>query len=128
MLLKNTLGEFMKEIKYKKYNEEEKKIYNESIQKILTSLRNGNTFQDACKNVEITDPSLKKFIHYDAIKVMIAELHYRDGLSLDEVAKRLDIPVTILSFARMEMLEEVALSISRSFRENNPDFLKSFDA
>lgn len=128
MLLKNTLGEFMKETKYKKYNEEEKRIYNESIQRILASLRNGNTFQDACKNVEIIDPSLKKFIHYDVIKIMIAELHYKEGLSLDEVAKRLDIPVTILSFARMEMLEEVALSVSRSFRENNPDFFKSFDA
>ncbi len=118
----------MKEIKYKKYSEEEKKIYNESIQKILASLKNGSTFQDACKEVEIIDPSLKKFIHYDAIKVMIAELHYKDGLSLDEVAKRLDIPITILSFARMEMLEEVALSVSRSFRESNPDFFKAFDA
>lgn len=118
----------MKEIKYREYNEEEKKIYNESIQKILASLKNGSTFKDACKDVEIIDPSLKSFIHYDAIKIMIAELHYKDRLPLDEVSKRLDIPLDILTVALQEMLEEIAFSLSRSFREGNPDFFKSSDA
>ncbi len=118
----------MKEIKYKEYTSEENVIYYDSIGKILTSLRNGSSFKEACSGVEILDPSLKNFIYDDAIKVMIAELHYRDGLPLDEVAKRLDISVVKISYASLEMLEDAEISSSEAFRQNNPDIFKSYDA
>lgn len=118
----------MKEIKYKEYTPEENSIYNDSIEKILTSLRSGSSFETACSNVDISDDSLKHFIHDDAIKIMIAELHYRDGLSLPQVAERLDLSITKISFASMEMLEDVSIASVAAFKKDNPDVFKSFDA
>lgn len=118
----------MKEIKYKEYTAAENVIYYDAIEKILTSLRNGNSFKEACSGVEIEDAKLKNFIHDDAIKVMIAELHYRDGISLDEVAKRLGISVGKIVYASMEMLEDVEISASETFKKNNPNAFESYDA
>lgn len=118
----------MKEIKYKEYTPEENLIYNDSMEKILTSLRSGNTFEEACSNVDISNDSLKHFIHDDAIKIMIAELHYRDGVSLPQVAERLNLSVTKISYASLEMLEDASIASSETFKKDNPNFFKSFDA
>lgn len=118
----------MKDIEYKQYTPEENAIYYDSIEKILTSLRGGSTFEEACSNIDISDASLKSFIFDDAIKVMIAELHYRDGFSLLQVAERLNVPVMKISCASLEMLEDVTIASSEAFKKDNPDVCKSFDA
>lgn len=118
----------MREIKYKQYNAEEKVIYYDAMEKILTSLRAGGTFDESCRNVDISDETLKGLIHDDAIKVMIAELHYRDGLSLLQVAERLNVPVMKISYTSLEMLQDVSISSSEAFKKDNPDFFKSFEA
>ncbi len=115
----------MKEIKYKEYTPEENAIYYDSIEKILTSLRAGNTFDESCKNVDIVEESLKGLIYDDAMKVMIAELHYKDGFSLSDVAEKLDVPVEKISLASLEMLEDVAIASSEAFKKEHPDFFKS---
>lgn len=118
----------MKDIEYKQYTPEENAIYYDSMEKILTSLRGGSTFEAACSNVDICDASLKNFILDDAIKVMIAELHYKDGLSLLQVAERLDVPVMKISCASLEMLEDVSIASSEAFEKDNPDVFKTFNA
>lgn len=118
----------MKEIQYKQYTAEEDAIYNDSIGKILTALRSGKTFEESCREVEISDKSLMAFIHDDAMKVMIAELHYRDGISLPDIAKRLNISIEKICHASLEMLDDVAISSSEAFNNEHPGFFKSLDA
>ncbi|MCX8030512.1 MAG: hypothetical protein N3A59_02890 [Thermodesulfovibrionales bacterium] len=118
----------MKNFSYKKYTTEESAIYNDSIEKILKSLREGRAFDESCKEVEIVDANLKDLIFDDAMKVMIAELHYRDGMALIDVAQRLKVPVEKISIASLEMLEDVAISSSQAFNEMYPDFFKEFNA
>ncbi len=115
----------MKDIKYKQYTNEEDAIYCDAMEKILPSLRSGSTFESACCNLEISDASLKSFILDDAMKIMIAELHYRDGLGLPEVAERLDIPIDKISYASLEMLEDVSIASAEAFKKDNSDFFKN---
>lgn len=118
----------MKDIQYKQYTTEENTIYNDSIEKILISLRSGKTLEESCREVEISDKSLMGFIYDDAMKVMIAELHFRDGISLSDIADRLNIPIGKIFHATLEMLEDVAISSSEAFNDKYPDFFKSLDA
>jgi len=118
----------MKKFKYKQYTSEEDAIYYDAMEKILAALRNGSTFENACCTIEVADASLKDFILDDAMKIMIAELHYRDGQSLLQVAEKLDVPVTKISYASLEMLEDVSIASAEAFKKENPDTFKSFDA
>jgi len=71
----------------KEYSPEEDRIYNESIAKIREGMKNGLTFGEACQVIDVTDEELKEFILDDALKIMIAELHYGKAMNLEEVAR-----------------------------------------
>lgn len=106
-------------LKYKEYTPEEDKIYNEAMVKIREGLKNGLNFNEACGVVDM-DAGLKRFVVDDALKVMIAEMHYAKGMSLPQIADVLKVPFKIIDIANMEMLEDVGITAAEVYRTSNP--------
>ncbi|BCB95799.1 hypothetical protein JZK55_07210 [Dissulfurispira thermophila] len=109
----------MADFVYKEYSEEEDRIYNEAIAKIREAIKNGLNFNEACSIINV-DNELKKFIVDDALKIMIAEMHYANGMSLKQVADALKIPIRAVDIANMEMLEDVGITAAEIYRKSNP--------
>ncbi len=107
-------------INYKEYTPEESKIYDATMVKIREGVRNGLGFEEACGAVSVDDAELKRFIVDDALKVIIAEMHYGGTLSLPQVAETLRVPVGRIYRANIEMLEDVGISASEAFRQSSP--------
>lgn len=109
----------MTDFKYKEYSEDEDKVYNEAMTKIREGLKNGLNFNEACSVINI-DEGLKKFIVDDALKVMIAEMHYAKGMPLRQVADTLKVSIKDVDIANMEMLEDVGITAAEIYRMGNP--------
>lgn len=111
----------MSKITYKEYTPEEDRIYNAAMAKIREGFQRGLNFDDACGAIDVQDKDLKEFILDDALKIMIAELHYGKGISLDQVAERLNVPLARIAMASMEMLEDAGIAAAGVFKRENPD-------
>jgi len=109
------------EFKYKEYTSEEDKIYESAISKIKEAIKNGLNFREACNIVRIDDQELKRLIVDDALKIMIAEMHYEKGMPLIVVADRLKVPLKAVNIANMEMLEDTGIAAAEIFKRSNPD-------
>ena len=107
-------------VKYKEYSPEEDRIYSESITKIREGMKNGLTFSEACQSIDVADEELKEFILDDALKIMIAELHYGKSMKLDEVSRTLNVPMARISVASLEMLEDAGIAAAELNRKDNP--------
>jgi hypothetical protein len=107
------------EFKYKEYTPEEDKIYESAISKIKEAIKNGFNFNEACSIVNVSDPELKRFIVDDALKMMIAEMHYEKGMPLPVVADRLKVPLKAVNIANTEMLEDVGIAAAEMFKRSN---------
>jgi hypothetical protein len=110
----------MPEVKYKQYSPEEDRIYTESIAKIREGMKKGLTFDKACDTISVEDQELKEFILDDALKIMIAELHYGKRMSLEDVAKTLSVSMGKISVASLEMLEDAGLTAAEQNRKTAP--------
>lgn len=110
----------MGDLQYKEYSKDETRIYNEALARIKSGLDNGLSFNEACSMVDIENEELKNFIIDDALKVMIAELHYGKGLSLQQVADRLKVSLKKISAANAEMLEDVGITAAEVYKKSNP--------
>lgn len=111
------MGEFF----YKEYTEEENDVYQEVLPKILEDVKEGCSFYKACDNVTVEDKKLKAFIVDDALKILIAELHYKQGCPLHDIAGQLEVPEDVIDRANREMIQDVSLTASEVFRLENPD-------
>jgi len=111
----------MEDFHYKEYTEEESRIYHDAMDRIMEALHNGMNFRDACGTADVGDEELKRFIEDDALKIMIADMHFKKGLSLEEVAGTLKVPVDVVSKANAEMLEDISISTAEVFKAANPD-------
>ncbi len=110
----------MSDLKYKEYTSEEGRIYDEAMVKIREGLKNGLSFNEACSVVDVEDTELKRFIEDDALKIMIAELHYSMGMTLKQVADALKVPLKAINAANAEMLEDVGITAAEIYRASNP--------
>ena len=111
----------MEEFSYKEYIEEENAVYQEVLPKILESVKEGCSFYKACDNVQVEDKELKDLIVDDALKILIAELHYKQGRPLHDIAGKLEVPEEVIERANREMIQDVSLSASEVYRLENPD-------
>lgn len=111
----------MSEIQYKQYTPEEDKIYDEAIAIIRDALKNGLNFQEACSMICVDDHVLRRFIVDDALKIMIAEMHYLKGLSLQQVSDTLNVPPKIINIANREMLEDAGMAAAEFYNKNNSE-------
>ncbi len=110
----------MENLKYKEYTEEENLIYDEAISKIKEGLKNGLKFNEACSIVNIEDAEFKRLILDDALKIMIADMHYTKGMTLKQVADTLRVPIIAVDRANNEMLEDVGISAAEFYKLSNP--------
>ena len=111
----------MGDFKYKDYTPEESAIYDAAMIKIKEGMKNGLSFSEACSVIDVQEPDLKHFIEDDALKLIIAEMHYEKGIPLQQVAETLNIPLKRVNTANMEMLEDVGTTAAAMYRESNPD-------
>ena len=91
------------------------KIYEKAEALIREKLAQGLDFDSACAAVAVADEELKRSIVDDILKVLIAEEHFTKGVSIDEMAKKLDIEVGRLEKAKAEMMEDVKDASIRAF-------------
>jgi len=110
----------MEDFRYKEYSEEETKIYHDAMDRIMEALHNGMNFCDACGTADVGDEELKRFIEDDALKIMIADMHFKKGVSFEELADALKLPVDVISKAHAEMLEDISISTAEVFKATNP--------
>ncbi len=111
----------MADFKYKDYSPEEGMIYDDAMLKIRKGMENGLSFSEAFSMVDVQDPELKHFIEDDALKVLIAEMHFEKGVPLPQVADTLKVPLKRLHIAITEMLEDIGTTAAGIYRQNNPD-------
>lgn len=111
----------MEEFSYKEYTEDENAVYQEVLPKILENVKGGCSFYTACDTVHVEDKGLKAFIIDDALKILIAELHYKQGCPLHDIAGQLEVPEDVIDRANQEMMQDVSLTASEVFRLENPD-------
>lgn len=82
-------------------------LYEESVRRIKSAVEKAMSFEQAVKLIDVKDASLKAAIIDDALKVIIAEMHFVRKKSVDEVAKALKLPAERITKARQEMLADV---------------------
>jgi len=111
----------MEDINYKQYTDEETRIYNDAIAKIRSGLDNGLSLSEACSAVNVEDAELKKLISDDMLKIIISEMHFGNGLPLQEVANKLKVSLKSINAAIMEMLEDAGIAAAEEYNRNNPD-------
>jgi hypothetical protein len=111
----------MEKFKYKEYTQEETVVYDNAMEKIIEAYQNGLSYKEACSVVNIEDPELRGFIFDDALKVMIADLHFSKGMTLPDVANRLKVSMRSIIIAYNEMLEDVGISALEEYKLINPE-------
>ncbi|MFO0753069.1 MAG: hypothetical protein U0411_07090 [Thermodesulfovibrionales bacterium] len=111
----------MADVRYKQYTEEEGRIYDAAIARIREGMKNGLSFQEACISIRVEDAELKRLILDDALKIMIAEMHFGKGILLPQVAGILKVPMDTITAAVAEMLDDVGITAAEQYRQKNPD-------
>lgn len=100
---------------------EEHKKYKKAIEKIKNAVKNGMSFDDACNSVDIEDAEKKSTLSDDALKVLIADMHFMQKMSTDKIAEILKIPIERITSARESMFEEIKETAVKTFRRGVPD-------
>ncbi|MDA8085951.1 MAG: hypothetical protein M0Z75_04560 [Nitrospiraceae bacterium] len=105
------------------YNElpesEEDKQYAESIKRIQNAVLQGMSFESASGLIDVKDEALKTQILDDALKVLIAQMHFTGGTPLEGLAKKLGLPLKRLEDAKNAMLEEVEEAAVERYRKES---------
>lgn len=92
---------------YDEFASEEERIYDEAVGKIREGVKKALSFDEACALVDVADEELKAAIVDDALKVIIAEMHFVGNRPLAEVAAAIKVPLERLEEAKGEMLRDV---------------------
>ena len=111
----------MDDFRYKEYTEEESVIYNEAMDRIMEALKDGRKFDEACSAVHIESDELRSYIEDDAMKIIIADMHYVKGCSMQEVADALHVSLETVNRASAEMMQDVGITAIEAYKMNNPD-------
>jgi hypothetical protein len=87
---------------------DEDQLYEESVRRIRSGVIDQQMpFEKAAELIEVEDKGLRAAILDDALKVLLAEIHFAGGKSLDETTQALGLPRARLERARAEMLKDV---------------------
>jgi len=94
---------------------EAEKTYMQALEKIREGLAKGFDFMSASASVVIDDDSLKQAVLDDVLKVLIAEEHFVKKVPLEDLGRKLNLPLDRLEKARTEMLEDIEKSSLNAF-------------
>ncbi len=112
---KSRKKEDMPEFSFKEFTPEESKIYEDAVSSFRQALAAGKTLRQAYDSYEIPDKELEKIIQADFLKIVIAERHFGQRQSLDEIAKNLDVTQDLLKNTLARMLQEVGITAANQF-------------
>ena len=87
--------------------EDMEKLYEESVRRIKSAVEKSMSFEQAAGLVDVEDEGMKAAIVDDALKVLVAEMHFIKKKTMEEVAKALKLPAERVTRARAEMLKDV---------------------
>jgi hypothetical protein len=113
--VKSRKKEDMPEFSFKEFTPEESKIYEDAVNSFRQALAAGKTLRQAYDSYEIPDKGLEKIIQADFLKIIIAERHFGQSQTLDEIAKNLDITQDLLKNTLARMLQEVGITAANQF-------------
>jgi hypothetical protein len=118
----------MPEFHFKEFTPEEDNLYVEAVSKYREAIEAGKNLRQAYESYSITDKELESFIQADFLKIMIAELHFEQSKSLDEVARTLDVSPDLVRDTHKRMLQEVGVTAANQFgREYGDSISKTND-
>ncbi len=101
------------------YDTDESRAYEEAVNKIKSAVvEHSMPFDEAASQVEVEDEELRKSIVSDALKVLIAEMHFLNKKPLEEVAEALKLPVGRVAEARKEMVEELEADAIQRYKDS----------
>jgi hypothetical protein len=104
---------------YDDLKDDDAKFYEESINRIRKGVEQGMTFEQAVSLVEVKDDQLKAAIIDDALKVLIAEMHFVARKPMEDVAKKLRLSKDALMKARQEMIESVEDAAIEAYKKEH---------
>ncbi len=101
---------------YNDLPQEQEEMYNESVRRIKSAVEKSMSFEQAASLLDVEDEGLKAAIVDDALKVLIAEMHFARRKSIADVAKALKLSPERVEQARVEMLSEVEQSAIDAYK------------
>jgi hypothetical protein len=105
----------MPEFHFKEFTPEEDKLYVEAVGKYREAIEAGKTLRQAYESYSIDNKELEALIQADFLKIMIAERHFEQRQSLDEVAKTLAVSPDLVRDTHKRMLQEVGVTAANQF-------------
>lgn len=109
----------MPEFAFKEFTPEEDKIYKETVEQYREGVKQGKALKEIYEGVSLDDKKLQKIIEADFLKILIAELHFAKGMSLDELAKSLSISPELVQDTMKRMLQEVGMTAAKEFAKES---------
>ena len=100
----------MPEFSFKEFTPDESRIYEEAVNSYREAITSGKTLQQAYESHAVEDPALRSLIQADFLKIMIAERHFEQRQSLEEVARALAVSVDLIKETHARMLQEVGVT------------------
>ncbi|MBI5025496.1 MAG: hypothetical protein HZC12_01975 [Nitrospirae bacterium] len=97
--------------------------YEDSVKKIISDVEQGLSFDAACSvlNPAVCGTEIKESIIDDALKVLIAEMHFSNGVPLKQLAMKLKLSSSKLINAKESMLKEAGEAAIAEYKASIAD-------
>ncbi len=105
----------MPEFAFKQFTPDEDKIYDEAVRAYRKAIEAGKTLKEAYESYSIGDKELESLIQADFLKIMIAEMHFGKGQTVEEVAKVLSVSTRLIADTKIRMLQEAGVTAANDF-------------
>jgi hypothetical protein len=103
---------------YEEIASEDDRLYDESVEKVIAGVKRSLTFEQAAALIDLKDGATREAVLDDALKVLVAEMHFAAKKPLKEMASALGLPIKRLEKAREEMLKEVEQAAIEKYKSS----------
>jgi len=100
------------------YDTDEDRAYEDAVNAVKAAVESGTAFDEAASKIDLGDKSLTDTAISDALKLLIAEMHFMKHKSLEEVAEKLKLPIDRVEGTRREMVAEVEADAIQKYKES----------
>lgn len=97
---------------------EDIKFLRDSLTKIKSGIKNGLSFDEASGIINFSDARTREEVLDDILKVIIAEMHFNGGKTIEDVAKAIRMPMARLVKARSEMMMDVEAAAIEAYHDS----------
>jgi hypothetical protein len=108
----------MPDFTFKEFTPEEGVIYEDAVNKFREAIAAGKTLRQAYETSPVADNELEKLIQADFLKIMIAERHFGQRQTLEDLARSLDVSLELVKDTLARMLQEAGVSAANQFGQD----------